>query len=101
MAFQKKDFARHHHKLVSSEITEKIISLKHHLASVHYVRITISSMSFFFAIADLRYFSQCTVRRFFYLLDYVTSTKFFQIGDRKKKDMDPIYCTFYEFTEAE
>ena len=31
-----------------------------------------------------------------HLLDYVTSTEIFQIGDRKKKeDMNPIYHNFY------
>ena len=37
-------------------------------------------------------------RGFFYLLDYVTSTDFSQMGDRqkkKKKDMGPIYHNFY------
>ena len=32
---------------------------------------------------------------FVYLLDYVTSIEILQIGDRKKKDMDPIYLNFY------
>ena len=34
-------------------------------------------------------------RGFSYLLDYITSTENFHIGDRKKKDMDPIYHNFY------
>ena len=34
-------------------------------------------------------------RGFFYLLDYITSTENFQIGDPQKKDMDPIYHNFY------
>ena len=41
-------------------------------------------------------------RGFFYLLDFVTSTEIFQIGDgkkkkkkKKKKDIDSIYCNSY------
>ena len=41
-------------------------------------------------------------RGVFYLLEHVTSTDFFQIGDRKtkkkkkeKKEIDPIYHKFY------
>ena len=40
-------------------------------------------------------YNQVVRRGFFYLLDYVTSTKIFQIGDHKKTNMNPIYRKFY------
>ena len=46
--------------LVSSQITDQIITLKHHSASVNYIKLRLKgsmSFSFFFAIAVLKNFS--------------------------------------------